>query len=61
MGASHPLAICRWALVPPDVAPSGDWEMEVRAASDIAAGEELLLSYGERRCLACPIVLKPPM
>lgn len=48
-----PLAACRWALVPPDAASSGGWEMEVRASRDIAAGEELLLSYGERRCTPC--------
>ena len=38
--------------MPPDAAKSGGWEMEVRAASDIAAGEELLLSYGERRFIS---------
>ncbi|KAL4428352.1 hypothetical protein ABPG75_002441 [Micractinium tetrahymenae] len=37
----------RWELRPP-AGPEGEWHMEVAATRGIAAGEELLLSYGER-------------
>ena len=39
----------RWLLKAP-AAASDDWVMEFRASRDIEPGEELLNSYGERRC-----------
>lgn len=42
-------AVNRWLLKAPTVA-SDDWVMEFKASRDIAPGEELLNSYGERRC-----------
>ncbi|PRW44382.1 Histone-lysine N-methyltransferase setd3 [Chlorella sorokiniana] len=37
----------RWDLRAP-AGPEGEWAMEVAATRDISAGEEVLLSYGER-------------
>ena len=45
----HWCAMDRWLLKAPTAA-SDDWVMEFRASRDIAPGEELLNSYGERRC-----------
>ena len=52
------LPYIRWELRPP-AGPEGEWHMEVTATRNIAAGEELLLSYGEcsrRRCLPCMVI-----
>ena len=51
----HWCAVNRWLLKAP-AATSDDWVMEFKASRDIAPGEELLSSYGERRCRFRPML-----